>query len=293
MAETYHTPVLLNEVIGFLQPAPGKRFIDSTFGFGGHSLALADKGGEALGIEADAIELGEVRKSLSGNRSIKLVEGNFREIGKIAHANGFSKVDGVLFDLGLSSWQLDHSGRGFSFKKDEPLDMRFDKTVGVTAADLVNGLYENELAELFYKFGQHPRARRFARVIAQRRQVKPFSRSFDLAKIIEESSGFRYFKHHPATRIFQALRIAVNQELENIATALPQALEILGPGGRLAVISFHSLEDRIVKRYFNECLSRDKERVLILTPRPVVPGQDEINHNPRSRSAKLRVLEKI
>ncbi|MEK7610887.1 MAG: 16S rRNA (cytosine(1402)-N(4))-methyltransferase RsmH [Patescibacteria group bacterium] len=293
MAGTYHTPVLLNEVLNFFRPGLEKKYIDATFGFGGHSNAIAEKGGTVLGIEADGAEMGVVGKTTAVNPSVTLAEGNFRDIGRIAKENGFLSVAGILFDLGLSSWQLEMSERGFSFQRNEPLDMRLNGKSGVTAADLVNGLYENELAELFNKFGQEPRARRFARVIAQRRQIEPFRSAVDLAGVVEKASGTGRGRIHPATRVFQALRIAVNQELENISTALPQALELLGSGGRLAVISFHSLEDRIVKLAFKEWSGRFGDGVRILTPKPIVPGSAEISRNPRSRSAKLRVMERI
>lgn len=293
MAGTYHTPVLLNEVLNFFRPGSGKKYIDATFGFGGHSNAIAEKGGTVLGIEADGEQIAVVGRTTPVNPAVTLAEGNFRDIGRIAKDNGFMSVAGILFDLGLSSWQLEMSERGFSFQRNELLDMRLNGKSGVTAADLVNGLYENELAELFNKFGQEPRARRFARVIAQRRQVERFENSKDLAIVVEKASGIRRGKIHPATRVFQALRIAVNQELDNITTALPQALELLGNGGRLAVISFHSLEDRIVKLDFKEWFGRLGDSVRILTPKPIVAGGAEISRNPRSRSAKLRVLERI
>ncbi len=296
MTAEIHKPVFLKEILEYLAPVAGKRYIDATLGLGGHSTAILERGGEVLGIEADEAELLVAKRKLSGYSALKLVRGNFKDIGRIARENGYTEVDGVLFDLGLSSWQLEYSGRGFSFQKDELLDMRQDPTLAVTAADLINGLYENELAELFFRFGEEPRARRFARAINRRRELKPFGTTKELADLLVATSGLKYWRRHPATQVFQALRIAVNNELVNLEAALPQALGLLRVNGSLAVISFHSLEDRIVKRFFKASLSPKpsvRNSFRLLTPRPLVPEETELHDNPRSRSAKLRVIARV
>lgn len=294
--EVSHQPVLLKEVLEYLAPVRGKKYIDATLGLGGHSAAILERGSDVLGIEADEAGLAVARRKLSGYSALKIVKGNFKDIGRIARENGYLGVAGVLFDLGLSSWQLEYSGRGFSFQKDELLDMRQDPTLAVTAADLINGLYENELAELFFRFGEEPRARGFARAINRRRELKPIRTTKELADLLVASSGLKYWRRHPATLVFQALRIAVNNELVNLEAALPQALELLRVNGSLAVISFHSLEDGIVKRFFKISLSPEpgaRNSYRLLTSRPIVPGETELRDNPRSRSAKLRVIERV
>lgn len=301
--EEYHQPVLLKEVLDFFRVAPGRRYIDATLGLGGHTAAIIRGGGVVLGIERDTEELVVTRKTLAADlkfkiENLKIAEGNFRDIGRLAREKGLTQVDGVLFDLGMSSWQLEHSGRGFSFQKDEPLDMRMDAGLRVTAADLVNGLYEKELGRLFRKFGEDPWAGRYAHVISKQRQREPVRTSRQLAELIARAAGRPSGsgrRRHPATRVFQALRLAVNDELGNLKKALPQALELIKPGGRLVVISFHSLEDRIVKRFFAD--SRRLENrfapIRILTPKPVTPTKEELARNPRARSAKLRAAEKV
>lgn len=306
----YHQPVLLKEVLEFLQVAPGKRYIDATLGLGGHAAAILGQGGSVLGVDADRVELVLARKRLAADlkskiSNFKFAEGNFREIGAIAREKGFTQIDGVLFDLGMSSWQLEHSGRGFSFQKDEPLDMRLDTSLKVTAADLVNGLYEKELDQLFRKFGQDPWCKRYAHALVrerERRLIRTTKQLSDLVVRLVGNPPIGRRRHHPATRIFQALRVAVNDELGNLEKALPQALELIKPGGRLVVISFHSLEDRIVKRFLTDLhglrgrLPAGRQGfplIRILTPKPVTPSEEELAINPRARSAKLRATEKL
>jgi 16S rRNA (cytosine1402-N4)-methyltransferase len=307
--EEYHQPVLLKEVLGFFRVAPGKRYIDATLGLGGHTAAVVKAGGSVLGIEVDSGSLALAEKILaaelkSQRSKVKIIGGNFRDIGRLAREEGFTQVDGVLFDLGMSSWQLEHSGRGFSFQKDEPLDMRMDAGLKVTAADLVNGLYEKELSQLFRKFGEDPWAGRYAHVISQQRRREPIRTSWQLAELIARAAGRPSGsggRRHPATRVFQALRLAVNDELGNLEKALPQALELIKPGGRLVVISFHSLEDRLVKRFFSSQRGLAPHGgaaaatigLRILTIKPVMPPREELARNPRSRSAKLRAAEKV
>lgn len=301
-----HKPVLLKEAIEFLNIKKGGKYIDATVGGGGHSLEIIKKGGIVLGIDCDPWALKAAREFLSsacpalkqsnlalGFKNLwRLAQGNFRELKKIALKNSFYPVEGIIFDLGVSSYQLGVVERGFSFRQEGPLDMRMDPQLTVTAADLINTLSENEITKIFEKFGEEKHARRIARAICRAREVKPIGTTQELVEIIIGSlpRGERR-KKHPARRCFQALRIVVNNELENLKEALPQALGILKKEGRMAVISFHSLEDRIVKRFFKE--EEEKGNLRILTKKPVRPTEKEKELNPRSRSAKLRVAEKI
>jgi len=280
----FHEPALLKEAIEFLNVRPGKKYIDATVGGGGHAVEIVKRGGSLLGIDVDPDAIESARKKL------KVVQGNFKNIEKIARENDFYPVAGILYDLGLSSHQLEHSGRGFSFQKDEPLDMRADPKLKVTAANLVNGLAESELTKLFEKYGEESHARAVAGAIIRSRWDRPISNSKELAGIISRVVR-RKSKLHPATKVFQALRIAVNDELNNLKSSLPPAFGMLEDGGRLVVISFHSLEDRIVKEFFKNMIKRDL--VKGLTRKPVTPSEEEIERNPRARSAKLRAVEKI
>lgn len=283
-----HKPVLLAEVLEILKVKPGGRYIDATVGEGGHALAIARKGGSVLGIEQDPEVLKEARRNLGGKAI--LAEGNFREIDRIAEENSFTGADGVLMDLGISSWHLESSGRGFSFQRDEPLDMRADPNLGVTAADLLNGLSKDELTKVFKQFGEEERAGQLAGAVVRSRSLRPFRTTGDLIEAVESVKGKKKEKLHPATKIFQALRIAVNDELVNLRSALPRAFGVLGRGGTLAVISFHSLEDREVKRFFAETAKAGLGEIL--TAKPTAPSPKEVSRNPRSRSAKLRGIEK-
>jgi len=281
-----HASVLLREVLDALQPAGGTSFtaIDCTLGAGGHAHALLERSspdGRLVGLDADAaaLELARTRLAPYGDR-VTLYNCNFGDLGEL----GLAPVNAILFDLGLSSMQLDASGRGFSFRGDEPLDMRFDPTSHApTAADLLNTLSEAEIEKLLREYGEEHAGRRIAREIVRRR---PLSRTGDLVAAVGPARG----RIHPATRTFQALRIAVNDELGALERGLDAAVDLLQPGGRMAVISFHSLEDRIVKWRFR--LWADQRRGRILTRKPLQPDADEQRQNPRARSAKLRVLEK-
>jgi len=291
----FHKPVLLKEAIEFLNVKAGEKYIDATVGGGGHSEAILKAQGEILGIDCDPEAIKSAREYLSSacpNTSWQLARGNFKDLKEIATANGFVPVAGILFDLGVSSCQLETPKRGFSFNLEGPLDMRMDPDLKVTAADLVNVLGENELAEIFFKFGEERYSRRIARAICCARQVAPIETANKLAEIILRARPRRgrFDRTHPATRCFQALRIAVNDELNNLKRALPQALEILKPGGQLVVLSFHSLEDRIVKNFLKSAAGEGK--LQILTKKPIRPTYEEIEANPRSRSAKLRAGEK-
>lgn len=305
MTTTQHVSVLPQETRDALALKPGGRYIDGTVGGGGHSAAILSVAPdiELLGLDADpaAIERAALRLAPFGSR-VKLINANFARLGEVARASGFDRVDGVVLDLGLSSDQLDDRERGFGFQTGGPLDMRFDPTRGETAADLVNNLDQDELADVIYRYGEDPASRKIARAIVV---ARPILTAQQLADVIEQAMG-RRGRIHPATLTFQALRIAVNDELGSLMSVLPQATEVLKSGGRLAVISFHSLEDRIVKEYFR---SASRERTVqpddrpdqidrpatlkLITRKPIVPGDDEVAANSRARSAKLRIAEKL
>lgn len=306
-----HTPVLLPQTIEALQPKPGGRYIDATLGGGGHAEKILDMSGSTsvlLGIDADPAALKAAKQRLSpfGDR-VTLVQSYFDEMGTVARANDFVGVDGILFDLGVSSPQLDTDQRGFSFQHAAPLDMRMDPSANATARDLVNTLSEFELARIFYEYGEERYSRRIARRILQTRRDTPLETTTDLVDVIMHAAPQPHREGiHPATRVFQALRIAVNDELGRLSRALPQALDLLHEGGRLAVISFHSLEDRIVKQFMRAeardclcppqipvCVCGHTASLRILTRRPMTASAVEIANNPRSRSAKLRVAERI
>lgn len=309
---TAHVPVLLQEVLSMLSPHPEGSYIDATAGGGGHSWALLaassthttpDMGGRVLSLDADPQAVERVRQRLHpfGERSV-VVQANFRRLMAIAHEHGFAQVDGILLDLGFSSDQLELASRGFALMADGPLDMRFDPSQEVTAAQLVNTLQERALADLIYAYGEERQSRRIARAIAQ---ARPLETTAQLTQVIERAVG-RRGRLHPATRTFQALRIAVNDELGALAEALPQAVALLRPGGRLAVISFHSLEDRIVKQFMQReardclcppdiliCQCGHQATLRLVTRKPVDASAAEVDSNVRSRSAKLRVAERL
>ncbi|HEY7801850.1 MAG TPA: 16S rRNA (cytosine(1402)-N(4))-methyltransferase RsmH [Dehalococcoidia bacterium] len=306
MAATRHTPVMLEEVIAALNVRAGGRYVDCTLGGGGHAEAILERsqpGGVLLGIDADprAIDRGNERLSRFGG-AFRTVQGNFRDVGTICRQLEFVPVNGVLMDLGLSSDQLEE-GAGFSFQRDLPLDMRFGPE-GTTAEEIVNTYSESALADLIFQFGEEPASRRIARRIVE---ARPIRTSGQLAKAVEQAVGRRAgSKTHPATRTFQALRIAVNEELSSLSAALPQAHGLLGFGARLAVLSYHSLEDRIVKEYIRresrdcicppglpECRCGHTATLRPVTRGAVAPSAAEIAANPRARSAKLRAAERI
>lgn len=301
-----HIPVLLPAVLAALQPRPGACFIDATVGGAGHALAVlqaAQPGGRLLGIDADPAALAAAAARLGAAglpaASFTLVHGHFAELAALARQHGFGAVDGILLDLGVSSYQLETAARGFSFAADGPLDMRLDPGSGPSAADLVNQLDEQELADVIYRYGEERGSRRIARLIVERRRQAPITTTGELAALVQRAIGRgRRERIHPATRTFQALRIAVNQELAQLEAALPQAVALLRPGGRLAVISFHSLEDRIVKQFFRAesgygaAELQHLPRLTVLTRKPIVADAAECAANPRARSAKLRVAER-
>lgn len=283
-----HVAVLVSPIIEHLAPRAGGRYIDGTLGAGGHARALLDSSapdGRLLGLDADPHALAIAKENLArfGARAI-FVHSNFEQLRAVASANDFFPVDGIVLDLGLSSMQLADPARGFSFASEGALDMRFDARAQTTAADLVNDLDEDELADLIFEYGEERASRKIARAIAH---ARPLETATQLARVIEIALG-RRGRIHPATRTFQALRIAVNRELEVIENVLPQIAETLAIGGRVAIIAFHSLEDRIVKNYF-----RSNKQLRVLTKHPIQATRAEELANPRSRSAKLRVAERI
>ncbi len=283
----YHTPVLLHEAIEFLNVKPSGLYIDATLGGGGHALEVAKRGGKVLGIDTDQDAVEYVSKII--DEKIKVTRGNFKDIDIIARENDFTNVDGILFDLGVSSHQLETAGRGFSFQKEGPLDMRMDNTLAVKASDLLNALPQKELFELFKNFGEERHAYALAKNIVSARVVGPITTTRDLVEIVDKTVHSKEDKHK-ATRAFQALRIAVNDELTALSEALPKAFGLLKSDGRLVVISFHSLEDRIVKEKFKKL--EEEGQGEILTKKPIEPSLEEVQGNPRARSAKIRAIKK-
>ena len=308
-AESLHTSVLLEETLHFLSVLSGKTYVDATLGMGGHAQAILETPETKLiGIDQDedAIRLAGKRLERFGDR-VKLVKSNFSAIKEILSTLQIEKIDGLIVDLGVSSLQLDSEERGFSFRSDAPLDMRMDRGGGDTAADLLAELSEEDIANIIYRFGEERFSRRIARRIVERRKAgEPVTTTKQLAELVERSvKRTPKDKIHPATRTFQALRIAVNREIEILEDFINDAVDVLSPGGRLVVISFHSLEDRIVKQTFQklagkclcppripQCVCGAAKKIEILTRKPVIAGDSEIDENPRARSAKLRAAQR-
>ena len=324
---SHHLPVLVDEVVDGLAVSPGGVYVDGTLGDGGHSLAILrrmsapDQAGVAgpraevdggyglvLAMDLDGQAVAGASGRLAGfGPAFRAAQGNYSDMVSLAAQSGITRVDGVLLDLGFSSRQVDRPGYGLSFQTDEPLDMRYDRAQAVSAADLVNGASENELVDIFRRLGEEPRARAFSRAIARERSVRPIRTTGELADLVERTSGRRRtHRLHPATRVFQALRIAVNRELENLQAGLEAAVALLRPGGRLAVISYHSLEDRIVKNFLThrsvacvcppglpECVCGQTPELAIINRRIIRPTGEEVAFNPRSRSARLRLARRI
>jgi len=288
-----HQSVLLEQVIQYLDPKPNENFIDCTIGEAGHSQAILElnsPNGKILGIDVDADSL----KRLETQERLILAHGNFKDLKKIAEENRFSNISGILFDLGLSSWQIEESGKGFTFRKDEPLIMILNGKQEVTAEEIINQWPEESLVEILNKFGEERYGRRIVRGIVNERKLHPIKTTFQLKNIVLKSIPFSHTRRGAVSRVlarvFQALRIIINDELENLTKGLEQAWEIISPGGRIVVISFHSLEDRIVKNFFKE--KRNQGLLKILTEKPVTADKIEISFNYRSRSAKLRAALK-
>ncbi len=332
--QTQHVPVMLEEVLHYLHPQPGGHYIDGTLGGGGHTQAILERcapDGKVLGIDTDIRALERVRERLpaevSGGRLV-LAHGNFADLARIVGEVGFTSVQGVLLDLGFSSDQMDNPQRGFSFSADGPLDMRLDQEQEQMAADIVNDASEQELADIFWRYGEETRSRQIARRIVRERAKGAITHTKQLAQIAAAGVPYKTGAIHPATKAFQALRIAVNHELEQLETVLPQIADVLetdstntsnidnmhdireqkesSRGGRMVIISFHSLEDRIVKEFIKReatdcicpphipvCVCGHKARLRILTRKPITPTPQEVSANPRARSAKLRAAEII
>ena len=315
---TYHTPVLVREVVAQLQPRRGGVYVDGTLGAGGHAaemLRASGPDGRLIGLDWDEEAMAESRQRLSefGAR-VQLVRANFAELERVLMSLGITAVDGMLFDLGVSSRQFDEPSRGFSFQREGPLDMRMSRQprsdrgeLGASARDVLRDASLEELARIFRDYGEERRARAIAReIVRERERGHLLETTTQLARLIERLAGPARGGIHPATRVFQALRIAVNNELDNLRRGLAAALKFLSPGGRLAVISFHSLEDRIVKQFFQEmstgcvcppdfpvCACHRQQQLRVVTRRLITPSEEEVRQNPRARSARMRVGEKM
>jgi 16S rRNA (cytosine1402-N4)-methyltransferase len=306
MAARPHIPVLYQDIIHALQPKSRCFYVDCTLGGGGHAQGILEASrpdGRLLGLDLDPQAIAIARKRLAAfGERVRIEQASYVELTSVLKLAGWNLVDGIVFDLGVSSMQFDTPERGFSFQHDAPLDMRFNPDSPISAAELVNQISEAELAEIIFRYGEDRNARRIARAIVR---ARPLRTTKQLAAVVARTGGAK--DHiHPATRTFQALRIAVNEELKSIEAALPQAVQALNSGGRLAIISFHSLEDRIVKEYFNRestdclcppqqpvCTCGHKATIRKVTRKPIVPAESEVSDNPRARSAKLRIVEKL
>jgi 16S rRNA (cytosine1402-N4)-methyltransferase len=290
-----HEPVMVAELLEHLAPARGGVFVDCTVGYGGHTKAMLHAGASrVIGLDRDPDALGHAGAALASEASrVELVHSDYRRLDEILDARGITGVDGILADLGVSSMQLDEAGRGFSFRRDEPLDMRMDRTSGLTAAEMIRDADERTLADVIYEFGEERHARRIARAIVEARDRSAVDSTGRLAEVVRRAVPRKgYSRIDPATRTFQAIRIWVNRELEGLDVFLTQAARRLRPGGRMAVIAFHSLEDRIVKHTLRSLQATGDIGLTIRTKRPVVPSEAEVERNPRARSAKLRVAER-
>jgi 16S rRNA (cytosine1402-N4)-methyltransferase len=308
-----HYPVLLKEVLQYAGADTGHDFIDATAGGGGHIRALLKQNPKAriLGLDLDADTLKELENSLKEDQlldKVVLVHSNYLNVDRVAKEKGFEKVSGIILDLGFSSLQLDETARGFSFQRSGPLDMRYNRQQNLTAAKVVNKYSEQKLTEIFKKYGEEPFSKKIARNIVLRRKISPISVTDEVFGLIRQSlpGHLKHKASDAARRIFQAIRIEVNSELENLEQALPKMVELLEPGGRLVVISFHSLEDRIVKNYFNllakgcicppdfpQCVCGKNPEAKVLTKKPVTASEEEAAENPRSKPAKLRAISKL
>ncbi len=295
-----HIPVLLSESVDALNLASGDIMLDGTLGGGGHTYEVVKRFGSGvkiIGLDLDADAIGRANEKLvDTDHDTKFIVANFQDASKVLEGLNIDHVDAVLLDLGISSFQLEVAGRGFSFMRDEPLQMTMKKDpsdTDVTASDIVNTWKEETIADIIYGFGEERYSRKIAKAIVEARQVKPFTTTKELADVLEQAVGkaYRRMKIHPATKTFQALRIAVNMELTSIENAIPEIFEKLHAGGRMAIISFHSLEDRIVKRAFRDLVGSGM--ALAITKKPIIPSANELQDNPRARSSKLRVIEKV
>jgi 16S rRNA (cytosine1402-N4)-methyltransferase len=292
---TTHEPVMVPEVLALLEPARGGLFVDCTVGLGGHSRALLEAGaGRVLGLDRDLSALALARETLAGfSDRVELVHADYRELERVLDERGIAAVAGTLADLGVSSMQLDGEGRGFSFRRDEPLDMRMDQSRGPSVAELLRDVPETELADVIFQFGEERHSRRVARAIVTARRDAPIETTGRLAAVVRRALPYKgHQRIDPSTRTFQALRIWVNRELDGLDAFLASATRRLLANARLAVITFHSLEDRVVKHTFR-ALEKTGDGLRILTKRPLAPADEEVARNPRARSAKLRAIERF
>ncbi|MCM3878747.1 MAG: 16S rRNA (cytosine(1402)-N(4))-methyltransferase RsmH [Vicinamibacterales bacterium] len=290
----HHEPVMTREVLAFLQPEKGGVFLDCTVGLGGHARAMLEAGAtRVIGLDRDPAALALASQALAGfGDRVELVHSDYRSFESVLDARGIRAIDGALADLGMSSYQLEAEGRGFSFQREDPLDMRMDTTAGPTAADLLSGASESEIADVIYQFGEERFSRRVARAIVENRETAAIRTTGQLAAIVRHAIPRRGFSRiDPATRTFQALRIWVNRELEGLDDFLGRLARRLSTGARMVVLTFHSLEDRIAKHALRALAQREGTPLRILTKKPVVPQNDEVDRNPRARSAKLRAVE--
>jgi len=299
LEEKLHIPVMLREVIDYLDLAPGKIIVDATIGTGGHSFEILKKitpGGRLIGLDRDENSLAVCRQRLSEfNGSYELVHANFVDLDQVLEKLGIAGIDGIVFDLGISTYQLKDIERGFSFQEEGPLDMRMDKSSYITAYDLLNNLDEREISSILWNLGQERWHNRIARLLVQERRVEPISTTSQLADLVMRAIPYRYrksyYRIHPATRTFQAVRIAVNRELEILESAVKKAVAILKKKAKICVISFHSLEDRAIKHTFRAL--KAEGLIDIITAKPMTPVESEVAANPSSRSSKFRVAERI
>ncbi|MGC8880900.1 MAG: 16S rRNA (cytosine(1402)-N(4))-methyltransferase RsmH [Minisyncoccia bacterium] len=291
-----HFPVLLKEVIFYLNPQPNENFIDATFGEGGHTMEILEKNkpqGRVLGIEIDREIFEKTKERFKEVKRLILVNDNYTNLKEIIKENQFFEINGILFDLGMCTYHLENSQRGFTYKKDEPLDMRFNLSQDLMAKDILNYYPEEDIEKILREYGEERYSKRIARAIVEKRKKEKFQTTTQLVELLKKILPKNYDNHRLPfpTRTFQALRIAVNNELENIKKGIGIAFEVLNPKGRLVVISFHSLEDRIIKNFFKEL--KEQNKAEIMTKKPITPGREEILINPKSSSAKLRALKKI
>lgn len=304
MTNRAHVPVLRDEVLGLLEPGPGKRYVDGTFGFGGHAESLLEAGAEVLGLDLDEEAVAACRRISTDRPRLRCQRTSFRDLSGALAAVGWPRIDGLLLDLGVSSRQLDDPGKGFSYRADGPLDLRFDQQCGNPAHALVAELDETELARILRDFGEERGARALARAIKGAERTEPLRTTAQLVTVVRDALPATAPLNAVLSRVFQALRIAVNDELGALAEVLAQALRLVAPGGRVAVIAYHSLEDRLVKQWLDrerrdclcppavlECQCGHRARLRPLTRRPVTAAASEVRANPRARSARLRVAE--
>ncbi|MDI6753385.1 MAG: 16S rRNA (cytosine(1402)-N(4))-methyltransferase RsmH [Thermodesulfobacteriota bacterium] len=298
--ETRHRPVLLEEVLGYLNCRSGQVYVDGTVGSGGHARAILEKScptGRLIGLDWDEEAIKRTRENLApfGSR-VDLAQKNFKDLTSVLKDLSVGAVDGILLDLGISTEQLEDGERGISFLRDGPLDMRMSREIKVSARDILRRLSAAEISGIIWQYGEERWAKRIAKAIVRQRQVRPLRTTGELVEVIQKTVPWGKGRIHPATRTFQALRIRVNEELQNLQTFLDRCESVLNPGGRLVIISFHSLEDRIVKNHFRKWGKKEKgtfPSFCILTPKPVIPSLPEVSANPKARSAKLRAVEKL